>query len=219
MSNHANYSPYNKSYKFILFQNQAYHQRNKRNISPCVRTNLRHSLSRNSYKKNPERFDVHNKLLQLNFSNAKLSDYQDSQTQRSSLFEKRKEIQNAFISEPKRIVHKNLSFEKFNQQKINQQNVEMVSRILNSECQIIQKISAEKSFKNHLKYQNIRRRYNEGGQRKDVMPLGQSQLLCPTLMQFNTSGLGSKFVEMDMSMSIKPSTAQSLRKTYRDSSS
>lgn len=25
MSNPANYSPYNKTYKFILFQNQAYH--------------------------------------------------------------------------------------------------------------------------------------------------------------------------------------------------
>jgi len=45
MSNPANYSPYNKTYKFILFQNQAYHERNKRNVSPCVRTNLRHSLS------------------------------------------------------------------------------------------------------------------------------------------------------------------------------
>lgn len=53
MSNLGNYSPYNKSYKFILLQNQAYHERNKRNVSPCVQTNLRHSLSRQAYRSNP----------------------------------------------------------------------------------------------------------------------------------------------------------------------
>ena len=58
MSNLANYSPYNKTYKFILFQNQAYHERNKRNISPCVRTNLKHSLSRLSPSRNPEKPEV-----------------------------------------------------------------------------------------------------------------------------------------------------------------
>ena len=55
MSDPATYSPYNKTYKFILFQNQAYHERNKRNISPCVRSNLRHSISRNR-PTNPEVF-------------------------------------------------------------------------------------------------------------------------------------------------------------------
>lgn len=59
MSNLGNYSPYNKTYKFILFQNQAYHERNKRNANPCIRTNLQHSLSRkNSSARNPERIDV-----------------------------------------------------------------------------------------------------------------------------------------------------------------
>ena len=54
MSNLGNYSPYNKTYKFILFQNQAYHERNKRNASPMIRSNLRHSLSRyHSPTKNP----------------------------------------------------------------------------------------------------------------------------------------------------------------------
>lgn len=54
MSNLANYSPYNKTYKFILFQNQAYHHKNKIHASPLVRTNLRHSISRYSPTKNPE---------------------------------------------------------------------------------------------------------------------------------------------------------------------
>ena len=54
MSNLGNYSPYNKTYKFILFQNQAYHERNKCNASPMVRSNLRRSLSRKfSPSKNP----------------------------------------------------------------------------------------------------------------------------------------------------------------------
>jgi hypothetical protein len=42
MSNIANYSPHNKSFKFILFQNQAYHDANKKNVKPCVRTNIRY---------------------------------------------------------------------------------------------------------------------------------------------------------------------------------
>jgi hypothetical protein len=29
MANIANYSPYNKTFKFICFQNQAYHEANK----------------------------------------------------------------------------------------------------------------------------------------------------------------------------------------------
>ena len=53
MSNPANYSPYNKSYKFIAYQNQAYHLKNKFNASPEVRTNLKHSMSRHSPIINP----------------------------------------------------------------------------------------------------------------------------------------------------------------------
>ena len=64
MSNLANYSPYNKTYKFLLYQNQAYHERNKRNASPLVKTNLRHSMSRfSSPVKNPENFEVSLYLL------------------------------------------------------------------------------------------------------------------------------------------------------------
>lgn len=88
----------------------------------------------------------------------------------------------------------------------------MVSRILSSQCQVIKNDKAERAFKNHLKYQNIRRRYNESGQRKDVLPLNQSELLCPTLLQFNASGLANRFVESDMSMSLKPATSQSHRR-------
>lgn len=91
----------------------------------------------------------------------------------------------------------------------------MVGRILQSDCQIIKNETADRSFQNHLRYENIRRRYKESGERKDSMPLGQSALLCPTLLEFNNSGLGRSFVQIDLSMSLKPATAQSLRRTQR----
>ncbi len=50
----------------------------------------------------------------------------------------------------------------------------MVTRILNSECEVQKVKNTEKAFRNHLVYQNIRRRYNENGQRKDIMVLGES---------------------------------------------
>lgn len=58
-------------------------------------------------------------------------DSRDNLTCRSSLFERR-EIEKAAISEPKRVVHKNWSFEKFQQKKISHENAEMVARILGS---------------------------------------------------------------------------------------
>ena len=54
MSNLANYSPYNKTYKFLLFQNQAYHERNKKEAKPCIRSNLRYARpSTSSFVSNP----------------------------------------------------------------------------------------------------------------------------------------------------------------------
>ena len=93
--------------------------------------------------------------------------------------------------------------------------MEMVNRILGLDCQVIKNTTTDKSFQNHLKYENIRRRYNENG-RKDCLPLGQSLLLCPTLQEFHASGLGERFIGMDMSMSIKPATTQTLRKTNQN---
>lgn len=94
MSNLANYSPYNKTYRFILFQNQAYHERNKRNISPCVRTNMRHSLSRISPNKNPERYDIPNLLSMSQLSqmspnsSPRASEVASRDSRKSKLFQK-----------------------------------------------------------------------------------------------------------------------------------
>ena len=179
MSNLANYSPYNKTYKFILFQNQAYHERNKRNISPCVRTNMRHSLSRQSPNRNPEGLEIPSilsmsQLSQLSpGSSPRASDIFSRDSRTSKLFVPNKEIERAIISEPKRVIHKNLSYEKFRNQKISQENFSMVNRILGLDCQVVKNIETDKSFKNHQRYENIRRRYNESG-RKDILPLGQS---------------------------------------------
>lgn len=38
------------------------------------------------------------------------------------------------------------------------------------------------------------------------MVLGNSSLLCPTLSEYNKSGLAEKFVELDLSMSMAPSS-------------
>ena len=53
MSNLANYSPYNKTYKFIMFQNQAYHEKNKKNAMPCIRSNLRYGPKNTPASSNP----------------------------------------------------------------------------------------------------------------------------------------------------------------------
>ena len=53
MSNLANYSPYNKTYKFLMFQNQAYHQKNKANVKPCVHTNVRYPKTSHQSRMNP----------------------------------------------------------------------------------------------------------------------------------------------------------------------
>lgn len=36
------------------------------------------------------------------------------------------------------------------------------------------------------------------------MVLGNSSLLCPTLSEYNKSGLAEKFVQLDLSMSMAP---------------
>lgn len=41
-----------------------------------------------------------------------------------------------------------------------------------------------------------------------MLALGDSLLLCPTLREYHDVGLGHKFVERDLSMSLKPMTAQ-----------
>ena len=48
----------------------------------------------------------------------------------------------------------------------------MVSRIVGSECQIVKNNDSSRSFRKHLKYKNIRGKYDEQGQRKDYLALG-----------------------------------------------
>lgn len=78
---------------------------------------------------------------------------------------------------------------KFNPQKINQKNVEIITWILNSECLIIERL----------------------------MQLDQSPLLCSTLMLSNLIRLSNKFVEKDMSVN-KADKVQSLIKAYCENS-
>ena len=85
----------------------------------------------------------------------------------------------------------------------------MVNRLLKAQCQVIKNDQTEKAYKSHLKYREITKKYNEQGGIRTKMCLGNSQLLCPTLLEYNRSGLAEKFVEVDLSMSMTPSTPSS----------
>ena len=123
------------------------------------------------------------------------------------------------IHKPKRIVHKHLSYEKFNRAKIDRQNVQMIGRLIETDCEVIKNKNSEHSYKRHLRYSNIRSRYDSQGKRKDSVPLLRSEKLCPTLSEYHKSGLAQKFVNMDMSMSMKPASSQSMRRSYISGSS
>lgn len=115
MSNLANYSPYNKTFKFLLFQNQAYHEKNKREAKPHVRTNLRYQkLSSSFQSENPEQnsmlFSSQGKPSTRSTQRGESADASVMQSMlRSSQLGKSQPV----IDKPKRVVHKNQSFEKF----------------------------------------------------------------------------------------------------------
>jgi len=89
------------------------------------------------------------------------------------------------IDSPKRIIHKHQSYEKFKSQEINKQNIELMSRIISTNCQVIKNRRAATSYKKHRNYSNIRSKYMPNGQRKDVVPLINADKLCPTLREYH----------------------------------
>ena len=70
-----------------------------------------------------------------------------------------------------RVVHKNASFEKFENWRINRENKEMVRRLLNLNCQVVTKKKSGESFQKHLKYKNIRRIYDSKNVRKQPLAI------------------------------------------------
>lgn len=50
MSNLGQYSPFKRSYQFMHLQNSAYHSKNKLNVKPLVKTNLKRT--NRSYSEN-----------------------------------------------------------------------------------------------------------------------------------------------------------------------
>ena len=92
-----------------------------------------------------------------------------------------------------------------------------MERLLGTGPQVIKRDKTEKSYKKHLKYRDIRKVYREGGSRKDPLALGNSELLCPTLTEFNKSGLGPKFLEKDLSFSKARSVNSSFVNSPRKS--
>lgn len=132
---------------------------------------------------------------------------------RSQLFSSdRKRNHSPEIHKEKRVIHKHASFEKFNRKKIQAQNSELVQRLIDSSCVVIKNEKSSKHFDNHLRYREIRNKYDSEGKRKHSLALGNSRLLCPTLKEYNESGLGSKFLELDLSMVSQTSSPLSPRK-------
>lgn len=66
--------------------------------------------------------------------------------------------------------------------------------------------STQESFGKHLKYKDIRAKFDESGKRKHVLAMGKLDLLCPTLNEFNGSDVGEKFLDLDMSIISKNSS-------------
>ena len=154
MSNLANYSPYNKTYKFMLFQNQAYHEKNKRQAKPCVRTNLRYTRpSTSCFLSNPEEnFDLRDSKGKPATRSTQRCDSPDQNTTRSMLMSKNLALSQPQFDKPKRIIHKNQSFEKFQKKRIENDNKGLVKRLLNSSCEVAENRETSRSFEKHLKY-------------------------------------------------------------------
>lgn len=70
----------------------------------------------------------------------------------------------------------------------------MAKRIVGTSCEVLKKKNSLGSYKKHLKYKDITAKFDQSGNRKHVLALGNSELLCPTLSDFNKSGLADKFL-------------------------
>ena len=66
----------------------------------------------------------------------------------------------AMVDKEKSVIHKHHSYEKFRSRKVLVDNTKLMHRIFKSESQVVQKKDTEKSFQNHLKYKDIRKKYN-----------------------------------------------------------
>ena len=164
MSNLANYSPYNKTYKFLLFQNQAYHERNKQTAKPCVKTNLRYVRPSTSQMDiNPEK-DAGLKDSQGKppTRSTQRCESADPSVTRSMMFTSRNlRSSSVMFDKPKRVVHKNESFEKFRNKRIHRENRDLVKRLIDTSCEVVRNQQSAGSFRKHLKYREIRNKYTD----------------------------------------------------------
>lgn len=94
------------------------------------------------------------------------------------------------LDQPRRVVHKNESFDKFRNWKIERENGKLMKRLVGASCQVVKKHQTQGSFRKHLHYKGIRAKFDQEGNRKHILSLGKSELLCPTLNNFNKSGHG-----------------------------
>lgn len=70
------------------------------------------------------------------------------------------QIKNVIVDKPIERIHKNESFEKFNQIKIDESNKSLLDRMINTDCSVVKKSKALDEYERHKKYSQIRARYN-----------------------------------------------------------
>ena len=177
MSNMAHYSPFNRSYQFIHLQNSAYHRRNKSNVKPLVNTNLKRRNASNDSKQRESR----------SHSQTRLNRYASEDMQERKVLERSPQRGfSASFNTPHKVIHRDAITERAKSARISNENMRMVQRLIDTECLITDKTQAEGFFTQQKRYKNLRRRYQETGERP-TLPLGNLKLLNPTLASFRST--------------------------------
>lgn len=117
-----------------------------------------------------------------------------SRQSNKNLFLADNQIKNVLLDQPKRVIHKHKSFMKFQKKRVNESNSELMNQMIGTKCTVPKKQKTLLSFEKHQKYQQIRTRFSQNGNRRQILSLGNKNLLCPTLAEFMKSGLGDSFL-------------------------
>jgi hypothetical protein len=146
MSGLRSYSPFNRSYQFMHFQNSAYHKKNKLTARPLVKTNLKKS----------------NKALSASASKNKTAIAHRYSVSELSATENLKVSSKQLLGEyesPRRLIHRDAVVVRAQSARINRENFKMVQRLIEAECMVTDKSRAETFYNSQKKYRSLRRRY------------------------------------------------------------
>ena len=145
----GNYSPFNRTYKFICLQNQLAHVKNRNAVKSTGKSNI-------SIHNSPDKRVGNDGLQQSSyFSNrphhSSLSHFDDS------IMNNRK--YSFSIIDPYRVVHKNQSYDRKKKLEQYHENERLAKKLCQVSCNVITKDQTEKEFGEHVGHVNIARRY------------------------------------------------------------